>query len=302
MFMDRLVGRIGELGSCVAVGLEPDVAGVPGRMKEDIFFSRGKTMEAVSRIVYRFNRAIIDQVCDVVPAVLLQMAMYEQFGVPGVSCYIKTADYARSKGLLVIGDVKRGDFPGAAYAYSGGHIGRVEIDGQVHRVFDEDFITVNPYMGSDAVLPFLEDCRNYGKGIFVVLRTANAGGADIQDLMVESAGSAGVLPLYRYVGEMVDRWGRGMVGKHGFSSVGALVSTASGEEARLLRESMPYTFFLVPEGGSIDGMLNRKGLGALVYCSHSVTEAYQRPAYRSFGETGFAQAARASVLDIASQL
>lgn len=323
MLIDRLIEKIIELNSPIVVGLDPRLSQIPNKIKDDAFLRRGKTPEAVARIFYRFNRTIIDHIYDLIPAVKPQIALYEQLGTPGIDCYIKTVAYAKSKGLIVIGDVKRGDIASTAEAYSHGHIGRIEIEDTAHKVFDEDFITVNPYMGSDSVEPYLSDCKEYGKGIFALVKTSNKGSKDIQDLWVaggmvggtggsgagsmsdSARGMSGGMPLYQHVGELVSTWGKNLIGKHGFSSVGAVVGATHPEEGQILREAMPHTFFLVPgygaQGGSakdMKGMLNKDKLGIIVNSSRGITGAYQMDMYKSYGESGFAQAARAAVLDM----
>ena len=310
MLIDRLIARIIELNSPIVVGLDPRLSGIPSRLKDEAFLRRGKTPEAVAKIFYRFNKAIIDQVYDLIPAVKPQIAMYEQLGIPGLECYIKTIAYAKSKGLLVIGDVKRGDIASTAEAYSHGHIGRLKIENKTHKIFDTDFITVNPYLGYDSVEPYFADCKNHDKGIFVLVKTSNPGSADIQDLVIEGdTGPSGGLPLYRHVGDLVSRWGKDLIGDYGFSSIGAVVAATHPEEGRILRKNMPHTFFLVPgygtQGGTakdLKGMFNKDRLGIIVNNSRGIISAFQSDAYKSYGESGFAQAARTAVLDMKRDL
>ena len=310
MLMDKLIARIIELQSPIVVGLDPRLSQIPNHIKEEFFLSQGKTPEAAATIIYRFNQAIINHIFDLVPAVKPQIALYEQFGVPGINCYINTVKYAKSKGLLVIGDIKRGDIASTAEAYSHGHIGKVDIDGTSHSVFDEDFITVNPYMGHDSVEPYLADCKNYGKGIFVLVKTSNPGSTDIQDIAIAGGeASQEGLPIYRHVGNLVSDWGRNLIGKHGFSAVGAVVGATHPEEGKILRENMPHTFFLVPgygaQGGlakDLQGMFNKDRLGIIVNSSRGITGAFQSDVYKNFGEDNFAQAARAAVLDMRKDL
>ena len=304
MLMDTLISRIIELSSPIVVGLDPRLSQIPGRMKEEAFLKRGKTPEAVAGVIYRFNKVIIDHIYDLVPAIKPQIALYEQLGAPGINSYIKTIQYAHSKGLLVIGDIKRGDISTTAEAYSHGHIGKIEIEGASHRVFNTDFITVNPYMGRDSIEPYLEDCKNYGAGIFVLVKTSNPGSADIQDLRLADG-----TPIYQHVGQLVSKWGESLIGSHGFSAVGAVVGATHPEEGTELRKMMPHTFFLVPgygaQGGTakdLKGLFNKDRLGIIVNSSRGITGAYQMDAYKSYGEAAFAQAARAAVLDMKRDL
>ena len=302
--MDHLVARIIELKSPIVVGLDPRLSQIPGHIKDEIFLSQGKTPEAAANVIYQFNQAIINHIYDLVPAVKPQIALYEQLGIPGINCYLKTITYAKSKGLIVIGDVKRGDIASTAEAYSHGHIGMVEIEGTSHKIFDEDFITINPYMGHDSVEPYLTDCKKFDKGIFVLVKTSNPGSADIQDI-ITAAGQ----PIYHHVGDLVSSWGKDLIGKHGFSSVGAVVGATHPEEGKMLREAMPHTFFLVPgygaQGGTakdLKGMFNKDELGIIVNSSRGITGAFQLDAYKNYGEANFAQAARAAVSDMRKDL
>ncbi|MCL1987114.1 MAG: orotidine-5'-phosphate decarboxylase [Firmicutes bacterium] len=304
MLIDKLISRIIDLDSPIVVGLDPRLDKMPQYLKDKVFLVRGKTPESVARIFYRFNKAIIDNIYDIVPAVKPQIALYEQLGVAGIDCYIKTVSYAKSRGLLVIGDIKRGDIAATAEAYSRGHIGRLTIEDTIHKAFDEDFITVNPYMGYDSVSPYLDDCQKYGKGIFVLVKTSNKGSKDIQDLA-----TADGLPIYRHVGNLVSEWGNGLIGEHGFSSVCAVVGATFPEEGAVLRQNMPHTFFLVPGYGAQGGtandlkdMFNSDGLGIIVNSSRGITEAFHMEEYKSFGENNFAQAAREAVLDMRRDL
>ena len=304
MLMDRLIARIIELESPIVVGLDPRLSQIPSRLISEAFLRRGKTPEAVARIFYRFNRAIIDHIYDLVPAVKPQIALYEQLGVPGMDCYAKTVAYAKSKGLLVIGDIKRGDIASTAEAYSHGHIGKLEIENTVHKIFDTDFITVNPFLGRDSIEPYLTDCKKHDKGIFVLVKTSNVGSVDVQDIKMENG-----LPLYRHVGQLVSGWGEQLIGDYGFSSVGAVVGATFPEEGKILRGEMPHTFFLVPGYGAqgakakdLKGMFNKDRLGIIVNSSRGITGAFQMEAYKSYGEAGFATAARAAVLDMKRDL
>ena len=320
MLMDRLIARVIETSAPIVAELTPTLDQVPARMKEEEFLTRGKTPEALARVFYRFNRAIIDHIHDLVPAVKPQIAFYEQLGVPGINCYAKTISYAKSKGLLVIGDIIAGDMFSAGKARSHGHIGKLEIDGTNHRIFDVDFITVNPYLGYDSIEPYLEDCKNYGKGIFVLVKTSNPSSDDIQNQIINAG-----LPLYLHVGNLVKKWGENLTGKFGYSSIGALVGINHPEEGKKLREHMPGTFFLVSSYGAkngtkngtqnstksdtnnnlitaknLKGMINKDRSG--IICSCDITGAHKLDAYKSYGEAGFAQAARASLLDMKRDL
>jgi len=304
MLIDRLVEKIKKLNAPIVVGLDPRLSQIPGYIKEAVFESKGKTPEAAAEIIYTFNQAIIDSVCDIVPAVKPQIAMYEQFGAAGLSCYFNTVAYAKSKGLIVIGDIKRSDIASTAEAYSNAHIGTVDIEGEKKWTISQtDFVTINPYMGYDSIEPYLSDCKTYDKGLFVLVKTSNPSSSQIQDMK-----AADGRPVYAHVGDLVSQWGGGLIGKSGFSNIGAVVGATHPAEGTALRESMPHTFFLVPgygtQGGKasdLAGMLNKDGLGIIVNNSRGITGAYQSGKFKT-DEKDFAKAARTAVLDMKADL
>jgi len=240
----------------------------------------GRTAIAVKYALLAYNKGIIDAVCDIVPAVKPQMAFYEQFGSEGVDAYIQTVAYAKSKGLLVIGDIKRSDIASTAEAYSDGHIGRVDIFGHHVSVIEHDFITLNPFLGADSVEPFLKNCRDYDKGLFLLVKTSNKGSGDLQDLI------SGDRTIYEIVGDLVSGWGEGLVGKHGYSSIGAVVGATHPEVGEKLRKRLSHTFFLVPgygaQGGSAADIavnFDKNGVGAIVNNSRGIIAAYKSDKY-----------------------
>jgi orotidine-5'-phosphate decarboxylase len=229
--------------------------------------------------------------------------MYEQYGAEGIAAYIETVRHAKSKGLIVIGDIKRGDIASTADAYSDGHIGEVGIDGNMFDVFGTDFITINPYLGYDAVEPFLDNCKKYDRGLFVLVKTSNKRSGDIQDLVV------GDKTVYETVGGFVADWGKEYIGKYGYSSVCAVVGATHPEQAERLREIMPNTFFLIPgygaQGGTAEDLavcFDGKGLGGIVNSSRGITAAYKTEKYSGFSEVNHAKAARQAALDMREDL
>jgi len=298
MLIDRLVKRINALSSPIVVGLDPREDMIPAFL----FRESDCPLKTVSNAFLAFNKAIIDAVCDIVPAVKPQVAMYEQYGVAGLDAYLKTIEYAKSKGLIVIGDIKRGDIASTAEAYSNMHIGRVNALGKSVEVAQTDFITVNPYMGFDSVEPYLADCRAYDKGLFVLVKTSNKGSKDIQDMMLANGGT-----LHEHVGSLVQAWGREFVGESGYSNIGAVVGATHPQELADLRKKMPHTFFLVPgygaQGGSGKDLkdLWTKNYGAIVNNSRGIIAAYKTEKYKC-GEENFAQASRQAVLDMKADL
>ena len=244
----------------------------------------------------------MDAIFDLVPAVKPQVAMYEQFGVPGMVAFQKTVDYCKEKDLVVIGDVKRGDIGSTSEAYAVGHLGRVQVGSQRLAGFDEDFVTVNPYLGSDGVKPFLKVCKEEKKGIFVLVKTSNPSSGEFQDRIMTGEEK----PLYELVGQQVAAWGAECMPKDGdYSYVGAVVGATYPEQGRILRRIMPRTFILVPGYGAQGGkgadlvhFFNEDGLGAIINSSRGIIAAYQQEAYARYGEHGYAEASRAAVMDM----
>ncbi|MCL2362036.1 MAG: orotidine-5'-phosphate decarboxylase [Defluviitaleaceae bacterium] len=301
--IDKLINKIQELQAPIVVGLDPRLSQIPSHVKDPIYAEQGKTPAAAAGAIFAFNLSIINSICDIVPAVKPQIAMYEQFGPEGIACYRETVAYAKSKGLIVIGDIKRGDIASTAEAYSDAHLGKTDVEGEDMPIFDTDFITVNPYLGFDSIDPYLTDCEIYDKGLFVLVKTSNPTSSQIQDLK-----TADGRPVYAHVGELVDHWGRGLIGKHGFSSIGAVVGATHPAQGQELRELLPQTFFLVPgygaQGGKakdLVGMLNKDGLGIIVNNSRGITGAYQTQKYRA-DKKDFAEAAREAALDMKADL
>jgi len=299
--IDRMIERILQLHNPSVVGLDPKWAFIPHFLRREAMEARGNTPEAAAYAFYRFNAAIIDAVCDIVPAVKPQIAMYEEWGAAGYEVYVKTVRYAQSKGLIVIGDVKRSDVGNTAEAYSHGHIGRAELDGVWHDICGEDFLTVNPYLGVDGIDPFKQDCRTYDKGLFVLVKTSNPHSGQIQDLQTENG------LVYQVVGNLVEKWGSDMMGRHGFSEVGAVVGATFPQQAADLRARMPHTFFLIPGYGAqwgkaedIGVCFNQDGIGGIVNSSRGIIAAWQQDA--RFEEKDFALAAREAAVAMKKDL
>jgi orotidine-5'-phosphate decarboxylase len=304
MIIDKLIDEIKRKENPSVVGLDPRLDFVPGFIKEEAFKSYGRSLKGAAAAFLSFNKRIIDAVADIVPAVKPQIAMYERLGADGVAAYIDTINYAKGKNLVVIGDVKRGDVASTAKAYSDGHIGRVRIDGEEFTVFNEDFITVNPYLGGDSLTPYIEDCEKYDKGVFVLVKTSNPMSGQIQDLPIVDKGE-----IYQEVGLIVSGLSCKLTGKNGFSSIGAVVGATHREQAEKLRRIMPSVFFLVPgygaQGGSAEDIavcFNDDGIGAVVNSSRGIIAAYKNEKYEAFGETGFAEAARRAAIDMKEEL
>ncbi|MCB6201831.1 orotidine-5'-phosphate decarboxylase [Extibacter muris] len=300
--INQLVSNIRKTGAPIVVGLDPMLGYIPEHIQKKAFAEYGETLEGAAEAIWQFNKAIVDNTYDLIPAVKPQIAMYEQFGIPGLAAFKKTTDYCKEKGLVVIGDIKRGDIGSTSKAYAVGHLGRVQVGSKTLAAFNEDFVTVNPYLGSDGVHPFLDVCREEKKGVFVLVKTSNPSSGEFQDQLV------GGRPLYELVGEKVAAWGEELMGDD-YSYVGAVVGATYPEMGRVLRSIMPKAYILVPGYGAQGGrgkdlvhFFNEDGLGAIVNSSRGIIAAYKQEQYAQFGEVNFADAARASVMDMIADI
>ena len=300
--INRLIEKIKKTNAPIVVGLDTMLSYVPEQVQNKAFGEFGETLEGAAEAIWQFNKAIVDAVCDLIPAVKPQVAMYEQFGVPGMAAYEKTVAYCQEKGLVVIGDIKRGDIGSTSEAYAVGHLGRVRVGSRSYAGFHEDFATVNPYLGSDGVKPFLKVCREEKKGIFILVKTSNPSSGEFQDRLVDGR------PLYELVGEKVAQWGEEAMGDD-YSYVGAVVGATYPEMGRILRKIMPKSYILVPGYGAQGGkgkdlvhFFNEDGLGAIVNSSRGIIAAYRQEQYGSFGPEHFAEASRQAVLDMVSDI
>lgn len=300
--INKLISKIRKTNAPIVVGLDPMMKFVPGHIRQAAFAEYGETLEGAAEAVWQYNKGIVDAIYDLVPAVKPQIAMYEQFGLPGLAAFKKTVDYCREKDLVVIGDIKRGDIGSTSEAYAVGHLGKAQVGNSFCYGFGEDFSTVNPYLGSDGVKPFLRVCQEEKKGIFVLVKTSNPSSGEFQDRMVE--GEAGSRPLYEIVGEQVAAWGKECMPEEGdYSYVGAVVGATYPQQGQILRKLMPRTFILVPGYGAQGGkgadlvhFFNEDGLGAIINSSRGIIAAYQQEQYARFGEQGYGDAAREAVL------
>ena len=300
--IEKLVERIKKLEAPIVVGLDPTLNFVQGILLDKAVNEKGETLEAAADAIFEFNKKIVDAVYDLIPAVKPQIAMYEQFGIPGLMAYKQTVDYCHEKGLLVIGDAKRGDIGSTSTAYAIGHLGKVKIGSTEIAPIDTDFLTINPYMGSDSVVPFVEECKKNDKGLFILVKTSNPSSGEFQDQKV------GKKAVYELVGKKVDEWGAELV-KNGYSDVGAVVGATYPEMGEVLREIMPKAYILVPGYGAQGGtaaelkpFFNKDGLGAIVNSSRGIIAAYKQEKYAEYGAEGFAEAARAAVIDMKNDI
>lgn len=300
--INKLISNIRKTNVPIVVGLDPMLNYIPEHIQKKAFAEFGETLEGAAEAIWQYNKGIVDATCDLIPAVKPQIAMYEQFGIPGLIAYKKTVEYCKSKDLVVIGDIKRGDIGSTSAAYAVGHLGQVQVGSKKYAGFDEDFATVNPYLGSDGVKPFMDVCKEEKKGIFVLVKTSNPSSGEFQDRVIDGR------PLYELVGEKVAQWGDELMGD-GYSYVGAVVGATYPEMGKVLRKIMPKTFILVPGYGAQGGkgadlvhFFNEDGLGAIVNSSRGIIAAYKQEKYKEFGAENYADASRAAVKDMIADI
>ena len=300
--IQKLIANIKKTNAPIVVGLDPMLHYIPEHVQKKAFDAYGETLEGAAEAIWQFNKAIVDATYDLIPAVKPQIAMYEQFGVPGVIAFKKTVDYCKEKGLVVIGDIKRGDIGSTSEAYAVGHLGKVKVGNRAFYGFDEDFVTVNPYLGSDGVKPFIKVCKEEKKGLFILVKTSNPSSGEFQDQLIDGR------PLYELVGEKVAQWGDECMGED-YSYLGAVVGATYPEMGKVLRKLMPKTFILVPGYGAQGGkgadlvhFFNEDGLGAIVNSSRGIIASYKQEAYAQFGAENFADASRQAVIDMVADI
>ena len=298
----KLIDKIKKTNAPVVVGLDPMLSYVPGHIQQKAFKEYGETLKGAAEAIFQYNKGIVDAIYDIVPAVKPQIAMYEQFGVEGVAAFKRTVDYCKEKGLVVIGDVKRGDIGSTSTAYAVGHLGTVKVGSRTYVGFDEDFATVNPYLGTDGIKPFVDVCKEQDRGIFILVKTSNPSSGEFQDRLIDGR------PLYEIVGEQVNKWGEDCI-EDGYSNVGAVVGATYPEQGKILRKLMPRTFILVPGYGAQGGKgkdlvhyFNDDGLGAIVNSSRGIICAYKQEAYAHFGEEGYADASRQAAIHMINDI
>ena len=298
----QLIEKIQKTKAPVCVGLDPMLSYVPEHIQAAAFEQYGETLEGAAEAIWQFNREIVDHTFDLIPSVKPQIAMYEQFGIEGLKVYKRTVDYCKEKGQIVIGDAKRGDIGSTSAAYAVGHIGSVQVGSKTYSGFDTDFLTVNPYLGTDGVKPFVDVCSSHDRGLFVLVKTSNPSSGEFQDRLIDGR------PLYEWVAEKVVEWGDASMDGD-YSNVGAVVGATYPEMSRILRNLMPRTYFLVPgygaQGGTAEDLkhcFNKDGLGAIVNSSRGIIAAYKQEKYKQFGPEHFAEASRQAVIDMVADI
>ena len=299
--IDRLIDKIKQTNNPTVMGLDPRFDMLPKCVTDKY----DKTLEGVSKAILEYNKALIDETCDIIPAVKPQIAFYEMFGIPGLEAFKETCKYAKEKGMIVIADIKRGDIGSTAQGYSNAFLGKTKIGDHEESIFDVDFVTVNPYMGTDCVKPFVEDCKKYDKGIFILVKTSNPSSGELQDLKLENGKE-----VYMQVADLVEKWGEDLVGKYGYSSVSAVVGATYPEQLEQIRSKAPHTYFLIPgygaQGGKAEDIalgFDKNGLGGIVNASRSLMCAYKSEIWKNqFTEEEYAKATRAEALRMKEEL
>ena len=300
--VSKLIEKIQKTKAPICVGLDPMLSYIPEHVTKKAYQEFGETLEGAAEAIWQFNKTIVDATADLIPSVKPQIAMYEQFGIEGLKAYDKTVKYCQEKGLIVIGDVKRGDIGSTSTAYATGHIGKVTVGKNTFSGFNTEYITVNPYLGTDGVKPFVDVCNQEDKGIFVLVKTSNPSSGEFQDKLIDGK------PLYELVAQKVVEWGEASMDGD-YSNVGAVVGATYPEKSKILRKLMPKTYFLVPgygaQGGTAQDLkycFNEDGLGAIVNSSRGIIAAYKKDTYAKFGAENFGDASRQAVIDMIADI
>ena len=299
--IDRLINKIKETNNPTVIGLDPRYELLPKCVLEKY----PNTLEGVSQAIIEYNKALIDETCDVIPAVKPQIAFYEMFGIPGMKAFEETCKYAKQKGMIVIADIKRGDIGSTAQGYSNAYLGKTKIGEKEESIFDVDFVTVSANMGTDWVKPFIEDCKKYGKGIFILIKTSNPSSGELQDVKLENGEE-----VYLKVSKLVEEWGKDLRGEYGYSSIAAVVGATYPKQLKEIREIAPHTYFLIPGYGAQGGKgedialgFDKNGLGGIVNASRSLMCAYKSELWKDkFEEKDYAKATRAEALRMKEEL
>lgn len=295
MIIDKLIDEILKKDNPSVVGLDTCLDYLPSEMLEGV-----DDFKKAADAIIEFNKNIVDKIYDIVPAVKVQVAYYEMYGVEGMRAFKETCDYATEKGMLVIADVKRNDIGSTAGCYSKAYLSGVTVGNKRLNAFSTDFITVNGYLGSDGINPFVKDCEEYDKGLFILVKTSNPTSGELQDKKFESGNT-----LYEEMADLVAKWGASTVGKYGYSSVGAVVGATHMEQARIIRERIPNVFFLIPgygaQGGTADDLAVcfKDGIGGIVNSSRGILTAYKKDKYNGMN---YADAARQASIDMKDDL
>ena len=299
--IDRLIDKIKEMNNPTVIGLDPRYDMLPECIKNKY----GTDLKDVCKAILEYNYKLIDSVYNIIPAVKPQIAFYEMFGTDGIEVFSQTCKYAKSKGMIVIADMKRGDIGTTAQGYSNAAIGKTPVGEKSYSIFDVDFVTVNPYLGTDGIKPFVEDCKKYNKGIFVLVKTSNKSSGELQDLRLENGKT-----IYEIVAELVNEWGKDLIGEYGYSSISSVVGATYPKQLEELRKIMPASYFLIPgygaQGGKAEDIalgFDEKGLGGIVNASRSLMCAWKSDKWKDkYSDKQFAEATRAEAIRMRDEL
>ena len=299
--MDRLIDKIKQTNNPTVMGLDPRYEILPECIKEKY----EENLEGASKAILEFNKALIDATYDIIPAIKPQIAFYEMYGLPGMKAFEETCKYAREKEMFVIADIKRGDIGTTAQAYSNAFLGKTKIGNIEQSIYDVDFVTLNPYMGTDSIRPFIEDCKKYNKGAFVLVKTSNQSSGELQDLKLESREE-----VYVKVAKLVEKWGNDLIGEYGYSSISAVVGATYPKQLQELRNIAQHTFFLIPgygaQGGKAEDIalgFDKDKVGGIVNSSRGLMCAYKSDLWKDkYVEKDFAKATRAEAIRMRNEL
>ncbi len=299
--IDQLIEKIKIMKNPTVIGLDPRYEMLPKCVKDKY----PKTLEGVGQAIIEYNKALIDAIYDIIPAIKPQIAFYEMYGIPGMQAFKVTCEYAKQKGMFVIADIKRGDIGSTAQGYSNAYLGKTKIEENEQSLYDIDFVTVNPYMGTDCVKPFIDDCKKYNKGLFILVKTSNPSSGELQDVKLENGEE-----VYTRVAKYVEKWGEELRGEYNYSSISAVVGATYPEQLKQLRQIAPHTYFLIPgygaQGGKAEDIalgFDENGLGGIVNASRSLMCAYKSEMWKGkFEEKDYAKATRAEAIRMKEEL
>ena len=299
--IDALIEKIKETNNPTVIGLDTKYDMIPNCIKNKY----DDNLEGVSKSILEFNKRLIDATYDIIPAVKINIAFYEMYGLKGMEAFEETCKYAKEKGMVVMADIKRGDIGNTAKAYSNAFLGKTRIGDKEEKIYDVDFVTLSPYMGIDSIKPFIDDCKKYNKGAFVIVKTSNPSSGELQDLTLESGEE-----VYTKVAKLVEEWGKELVGEYGYSSISAVVGATYPKQLEDLRKVSPHTFFLIPgygaQGGKAEDIalgFDKNGIGGIVNSSRGLMCAYQSDKWKDkFSEEEFEKATRAEAIRMRDEL
>lgn len=299
--IDILIEKIKETKNPTVMGLDPRYEMLPKCVTDKY----PKTLEGVAQAIIEYNKELIDETYDIIPAVKPQIAFYEMYGIPGMQAFKETCSYAKQKGMVVIADIKRGDIGSTAQGYSNAYLGKTKIGDIEQSIYDIDFVTVNPYMGTDCVKTFIEDCQKYSKGLFILVKTSNPSSGELQDEKLENGEE-----VYTRVAKLVEKWGENLRGEYNYSSISAVVGATYPEQLKQIRKIALHTYFLIPgygaQGGRAEDIalgFDSDGLGGIVNASRSFMCAYKSDKWKDkFKEDEYAKATRAEAIRMRDEL